>query len=445
VNDKTSVRGGYGIYYGGIPANQFSGSSELGFSTNPTVPNFTNGQAPAFYWDNGFPANVIKLPPSLDPSIGNGQGPTWVTKNSKDLPRYQNYSLSVEHQFGTSMLVSAAYIGNHGTRLPSNASTLGLLDNMNNPSVLALGPTLLGSLCNGSTCPGGVAIPYPGFTGDVAQALRPWPQFTDLNVRSVPYGYSVYNAFTIKLDKRFTGGLIGRIAYTNSKLINSGAEDVLAGDDPGIQNPLLGARDDRALSRDDIPQSLILAWSYELPFGKGKKYNLSGPLDKIAGGWMIAATQRYDRGRPLSITLGCGQLCGFLGTNLRRPDRVAGAPGYGKTSGVKACTSSDPSTCDHYLLASGWADPGALVFGNASQNDPRIRSPHYFNEDFSITKAIPLTDQFGLKFESQIGNLFNRHLWCNPDTNLSDGANFGTINAQCDQPRSVQFGLRLEF
>ena len=69
----------------------------------------------------------------------------------------------------------------------------------------------------------------------------------------------------------------GRVAYTNSKLINSGAEDVLAGDDPGIQNPLRGALDDRALSRDDIPQSLILAWSYELPFGKGKRYNFTGP------------------------------------------------------------------------------------------------------------------------------------------------------------------------
>jgi len=441
VNDKTSVRGGYGIYYGGIPANQFSGSSELGFSTNPTVPNFTNGFSPAFYWDTGFPNSVIKLPPSIDPTIGNGQGPTWVTKNSKDLPRYQNYSLSVEHQFGTSMLVSASYVGNHGTRLPSNAATLGLLDNMNNPSVLALGAAVLGSLCNGTTCPGGVAIPYAGFTGDVAQALRAWPQFTDLNVRSVPYGYSIYNAFTIKFDKRFTGGLIGRVAYTNSKLINSGAEDVLAGDDPGIQNPLLGSRDDRALSRDDIPQSLILAWSYELPFGKGKKYALSGPLNKIAGGWMIAATQRYDSGRPLAITMAC-DTCNYLFSNLKRPNKVG--PGYGKTSNVKACTSSDPTNCDHYLLSSGWADPGALQFGNASTNDPHIRGPHYFNEDFSITKAIALNDQFGLKFESQMGNLFNRHLWCNPDTNWSDKS-FGTISAQCDQPRSVQFGLRLEF
>jgi len=434
VNDQTSVRGGYGIYYGGIPANQFSGSSELGFSTNPTVPNFTNGFAPAFYWDTGFPTSVIKLPPSIDPTIGNGQGPTWVTKNSKDLPRYQNYSLSVEHQFGTSMLLSAGYVGNHGTRLPSNAATLGLLDNMNNPSVLALGAAVLGADINSpQAIAAGITPPYPGFKGDVAQALRPWPQFTNLNARSVPYGYSIYNAFTVKLDKRFTGGLIGRVAYTNSKLINSGAEDVLAGDDPGIQNPLLGSRDGRALSRDDIPQSLIFAWSYELPFGKGKKYALTGPMDKVAGGWMIAATQRYDSGRPLGITMAC-DFCSYIFSNMKRPNKVG--PGYGKTTNVR------PG--DQYLLKSGWADPGPLQFGDASVNDPHIRSPHYFNEDFSITKGISITEQVGLRFESQIGNLFNRHLWCNPDTNWSSST-FGQVFAQCDQPRSVQFGLRMEF
>ncbi|HLV87811.1 MAG TPA: carboxypeptidase-like regulatory domain-containing protein [Candidatus Sulfotelmatobacter sp.] len=447
VNNSTSIRGGYGIYYGGIPANQFSGSSELGFSTNPTVPNFTNGFSPAFYWDTGFPSSVVQLPPTIDPSIGNGTGPTWVTANSKDLPRYQNFSLTVEHQFGTNMIVGASYIGNHGTRLPSNAAALGLLDNMNSPAILTqynpadlTNPALA---CNGTTCGDGVPIPYAGFVGDLAQALRPWPQFTNLNVRSVPYGYSIYNAFQIKLDKRFSNGFLGRIAYTNSKLINSGAEDVLAGDDPGIQNPLLGSRDDRSLSRDDVPQSLILAWSYELPFGKGKKYALSGPLDKIAGGWMIAATQRYDEGRPLSIGLGICNLCGTIFSNVQRPTKIGG--GYGKTSGVRACTG-DPASCDHYLLSSGWAapDPNSYALGNEPTNDPHIRSFHNFNEDFSVTKNIPLTDRYSMKFESQMGNLFNRHLWCNPDTNLSDSA-FGTVSGQCNQPRLIQFGLRLEF
>ena len=68
---------------------------------------------------------------------------------------------------------------------------------MNNPSVLALGAAVLGADINSpAAVAAGIKLPYPGFTGDVAQALRPWPQFTNLNVLSVPYGYSSYNAFT---------------------------------------------------------------------------------------------------------------------------------------------------------------------------------------------------------------------------------------------------------
>jgi hypothetical protein len=437
IGDKMSFRGGYGIYYGGLPANQFSGTAELGFSTNPTVPNVTNGFSPGFYWDTGFPSSVIKLPPTIDPSIANGQGPTWILRNSKDLPRYQDYSVSLERQVGTSLVLKATYTGNHGTRLPAPASGLGLLDNMNNPSVLALGAAVLGADINSPlAAAAGIKSPYVGFTGDVAQALRPWPQFTNLNALSVPYGYSSYNAFTAQVDKRYTGGLFGRIAYTNSKLINSGAEDVLAGEDRGIQNPLRGAVDDRALSRDDVPQSLILAWSYELPFGKGKRYSFGGPMDKIVGGWTISATQRYDKGRPLGISMACGELCSFLFSNVKRPDRVPGARGYGKTSNVR------PG--DQYLLKSGWADPGPLAFGNEPNNDPTIRSPHYFNEDFAISKMTPITERFDARFESNIGNIFNRHLWCDPDTNWSDST-FGQVSAQCNTPRSIQFGLRIEF
>jgi hypothetical protein len=435
INDKTSIRGGYGLYYGGLSANQFAGTAELGFSTNPTVPNFTNGYSPAFYWDKGFPSSVIQLPPNINPSIANGQGPTWITPNRNDLPRYQNYSLTVEHQFGTSMLVRAFYTGNHATRLPDPAQALGLQDNMNNPSVLALGAAVLGSPIGSATAlAAGIQSPYPGFVGDVAQALRPWPQYTNLNVLSVPYGNSHYNAFTGQLDKKFSGGLLARVAYVNSKLINSGAENSLAGSDPGIQNPLRGALDDRGLSVDDIPQTLILAWSYELPFGKGKRFNFTGPANKIVGGWTISAAQRYEKGRPVSITMAC-DFCSYIFSNLKRPNRVPGAPAYGHFS---------TSNLSQYLLKSAWSDPGPLQFGNEPQNDPQVRLPHNFNEDFSVSKMTSITERVDLRFVTNVGNIFNRHLWCAPDTNWSDST-FGQISSQCNTPRSVQFGARVEF
>jgi Carboxypeptidase regulatory-like domain len=438
VNDKTSIRGGYGIYYGGLSANQFAGSAELGFSTNPTVPNLTNGYSPGLYWDTGFPSSVIQLPPTISPSIANGEGPTWITANRNDLPRYQNYSFSVEHQFGNTLLLRAFYTGNHATRLPDPAVALGLQDNLNNPSILALGSALLESPCDGTTCPGGIPIPYAGFTGDVAAALRPWPQFTALNVLSVPYGNSHYNSFTLQMDKRFSAGLLARVAYINSKLINSGAENSLAGADPTIQNPLRGALDDRGLSSDDVPQTLILAWSYELPFGKGKQFALKGALDKIAGGWMVSAAQRYEEGRPLSITMAC-DFCPFLapgGGLEKRPNRVPGVSVYGVKNGVLRHLP--------YLNSSAWVDPGPLAFGNESQNEGLARAPHNFNEDFSVTKTIAITERVDTRFITNVGNIFNRHLWCAPDTNWSD-SNFGVISGQCNTPRSVQFGLRVEF
>ena len=67
-----------------------------------------------------------------------------------------------------------------------------------------------------------------------------------------------------------------------------------------------------------------------------------------------------------------------------------------------------------------------------------------YSEDINIFKVFPMTDLKKMRFEASIGNLLNRRLFCDPNTNWSAGS-FGSINTQCNQPRSVQFATRFDF
>ncbi len=61
------------------------------------------------------------------------------------------------------------------------------------------------------------------------------------------------------------------------------------------------------------------------------------------------------------------------------------------------------------------------------------------SKTFDIDRAISRCGSW-----RQVGNIFNRTTFCNPNTNFSSTA-FGTVSTQCNQPRSVQFGLRLDY
>jgi hypothetical protein len=97
-----------------------------------------------------------------------------------------------------------------------------------------------------------------------------------------------------------------------------------------------------------------------------------------------------------------------------------------------------------YLDKSGWADPGPLQFGTAPERDPDVRGWPNYSEDINIFKVFPLRDQMRIRFEAQIGNLFNRVTYCTPNENWSSDA-FGQVFTQCNFPRSAQFGFRLDF
>ena len=461
-NPKTVIRGGYGMYYAGVQADSWDPYPVDGYQTNPTVANSTNGRLPGFYFNGtnpassagcvteqalgvscGWPAGSIQLPPQLRPDVANGANPVGVDPRTYTMPRYQNWSLSFQRQLSRNMGIDIAYVGNHGTRLVDGRSSAGVYDNMNPASVLSLGaPILGGTFTNGQCDPtsdcGTVHAPYPTFTGTVAQALRTWPQYQQINWRFFPFGNSHYNALQVAFERRLSAGLQAKVSYTYSRLMNNGAETGLGSGGPPVQNPS-DMSNLNTVSSDDVPHIFSVGWVYHLPFGKGKPIanHASGFLNKIIGDWQISGIQSYSSGRPLSITMP-NDLGNYLFNTAKFPNKAGG--------GLSGHFSNPYS--DSYLNQSGWADPGALQFGNAPRMDASVRGFKNFNEDFSIYKDTFFGEDKYVRFEADMGNAFNRVFFCPVDQSWQPNganANFGHTGSQCNIPRRIQFGLQLFF
>jgi hypothetical protein len=428
VNNMMVVRGGYGIYYAGVTFGQGS-APIIGYQSNPTAPNLTNGLQPAFNLDDGFPRNLIRQPPFIESTVSNGTAPVGYPGDGLIQPRYQNWSLTVQKQFGDSAFLEASYIGNKGTRLPHNPQFLGPLYNMNDPSVLRLGASVLQSDINSAAARGaGITAPYPGFTGSVAQALRPFPQYQAIEWRDIPIGKSRYDSFQIKLDKKLTSGLQFRTFYVWAQLYNNRADSGQRGGG-GVQNPIDTQAAEWSIAGDNVKHSFVFSGTYELPFGK----NSSGFLGAVLKGWTMNGILRYDAGRPLAISMN-NDLAGLLFNTTRRPNRATNVDGVAQTD------KFDPNR-DRYFDRAGWTDPGPLLFGNAPSRDGSVRGFKNATEDVSLFKTTKIKERFTVRFEAQGGNVTNRTVFCDPALNWSAG-NFGQVSLQCNQPRSVQFGLK---
>ncbi len=434
AGSRNTIRGGYGVYYSGVAFDQFVGQPTLGFQANLLAPNTTNGLSPAFYLDNGFPQSLVKQPPFIDPTFANNTNVVAVAPDGLTLPRFQNWSLTFEHQLASNMMLDVSYIGNRGTRLNHHWQTLGVDANMNDPKVLALGANVLQADINSPIArAAGIALPYPGFTGNVAQALRKYPQYQQINWRGVPTGKSQYHALEIVLERRFSRGLQARLGYTYSRLYNNGAES--AQGDNGVNGIVQNPADplEWALSGDDTPHVFLTGFTWEVPGGRRLE---PGPAKALLAGWNVSGILRYESGRPMNITM-ANDLGGLLFNGQKRPNRAAGVDAVAVTGDFDPLTQS-------YFNKNAWTDPGPLQFGNASRRDGTVRGFPTYSEDLSVFKVVPLQDPMKLRFEAQVGNLFNRVLFCDPNPNWS-ASSFGTVNTQCNQPRSLQFALRLDF
>ena len=200
-----------------------------------------------------------------------------------------------------------------------------------------------------------------------------------------------------------------------------------------MQDPVNWDTSDYGLSLDDTPHVLLVGFTWDIAYGKWNGW--TGAKKALLGGWNLSGILRYEAGRPLRITM-ANDMGGLLFNTEKRPNRTG-------SDGVIAPGDFDPLT-DNYFDRAGWQDPGTLTFGNAPRADGTVRGFKVYNEDLTISKSFNFTNDLRMRFVASFGNILNRTTFCAPNQNFSSPA-FGTVNTQCNQARSVQFGLRFDY
>jgi len=104
----------------------------------------------------------------------------------------------------------------------------------------------------------------------------------------------------------------------------------------------------------------------------------------------------------------------------------------------------DPAK-DLYLNISAFGQPAPFTLGNAPRYLPNVRTPASYNEDFSVFKSVSFGESRSVEFRAEMFDVFNRVVFGPPARNVNNPSTFGIISSQANDPRVIQFGLKLLF
>ena len=172
-----------------------------------------NGLTGAFDMDTGPAAVVLDLP-DLDPGLQNGSSIDYLNSNAHKTGRAHSWNFSIQRELPGNVLLDVAYVGQHGTNLAAGLETI----NQVPMAHLGLGTLLSKDIAHADVVAAGYTAPYTGFTGTLAQSLRPFPQYQRVVHFQEPTGSSSYHGFQMKIQKRFSDGLSFLLSYTGSKI-----------------------------------------------------------------------------------------------------------------------------------------------------------------------------------------------------------------------------------
>ena len=454
---NTAVRGGYAIYHDSAWSQGAQGlwqappyyaeTDNFNYFAGAPGPNgFAGNACPAFNSTAITPANCglkygfqpgFTVPPDPTSFTGTIQSQNLNFKQGM----VQQFNLNMEQQIPGNLVLTAGYAGSRGTHI--------LIDGLN----LNLSSPAACFATNSSYDPN-----YHLGCGGPQNA--PYGLFTDVaNISDA--GRARYDSLQIKAEtKNSRHGLYALIGYTWSRTFDSGFPDG-AGTPPGATYwPLPGGRrKDWGLSQINLNDQFTASVLYDLPFGKGKKYGSSwnGAVNAVLGNWQLTTIEKVTTGFPLFVVdsnngVFTGSQVNFQwnGASLNRPDQVGDPNRAGPVAANPGCAApTQVHTLKNWFNPCAFMEAAAGKLGNAGRTP--VQGPRFVNTDFSAIKDFLLPyENLKLQFRAEIFNLFNHAQFYLPGTaatGMQDitAPSFGVANGTVNNPRVVQFALRLDF
>jgi hypothetical protein len=288
-----------------------------------------------------------------------------------------------------------------------------------------------------------VGVPYPSF-----------PFSTISNISD--QGRAHYDGLQMRAEtKNSRYGVYALIGYAYSHTYDNGFSDALGTTIGATYYPLPNwDKLDWARSQINLNHNFTASVIYDLPFGRGKQFgqDWNGTVNTILGNWQVTVIQKITSGFPVFVIDSFNQSgVNFQnnGNSLNRPD-VVGDPNKAGAVGTNPGCAAPPQL----HTATAWFNPCAFALVPAGQLGSASRTPlsgpSFVNTDFSVIKQFALRENMGLNFRAEFFNLFNHPqlgLPVTPGTGYADinAGDFGAISSTVNNPRVVQFGVKLTF
>ncbi len=454
LNDKTAVRGGYGLFY--LPIGLETGIVTTPFNYLVNADVFNADYTPKTTLKNPFPGGILK-PSSTnrvdDGSFRLGNNVNTVLRDQAN-SYVQQWNVAVARQLRKTMSIDVTYFGSRGVRLPTNSLELNQID----PKNLEKGGAYLTEL---------VDNPYfgKGIGGLLAlqkiprmQLLKPYSQFASPTTANAfggsiiyfrpPVGDSIYHAVTFRVDRRFSQGFSIGAHYTISKVLETGGGgNGIAFLDPAGIRDTYNVRLERSVGSFDVPQRAVITFSVAMPFGKGKKFfNKSKLANRFIGNWQIFSNTTMQSGLPVNV--GGPDISRLAGAAPSRASIVAG---------VQAAYPLDVSIANSrdWSNACGctkpWFNPAAFSttpefkIPNGPRFLPNVREGWLQTTDVNLQKSIMITERIRVSLQLRAFNVMNQVSFGGPSVITVGQANFGSAGGVVDNARRAEIGMKIYF